>query len=141
MGLFSKAKAAAHGLAAPIDLRCSRYVRSSINRTRAADAAIRCTSAITGRARSKRCLARSGLVLITGSQHLGSQEAFGSHHIEDESPIGLLSVEDPARRLDNLPVSPSSKLRRLRSASRMIDELIDVMKDTLHQRARRVRIL
>jgi hypothetical protein len=35
MGLFSKA--AAHGLAALIDLRCSRYVRSSINRTGAAD--------------------------------------------------------------------------------------------------------
>jgi hypothetical protein len=35
MGLFSKA--AAHGLAALIDIRCSRYVRSSINRTGAAD--------------------------------------------------------------------------------------------------------
>ncbi len=35
MGLFSKA--AAHGLAALIDIRCSRYVRSSINRTGADD--------------------------------------------------------------------------------------------------------
>jgi hypothetical protein len=35
MDLFSKA--AAHGLAALIDIRCSRYVRSSINRTGAAD--------------------------------------------------------------------------------------------------------
>jgi hypothetical protein len=35
MGLFSKA--AAHGLAALIDIRCSRYVRSSSNRTGAAD--------------------------------------------------------------------------------------------------------
>jgi len=35
MGLFSKA--AAHGLAALIDIRCSRYVGSSINRTGAAD--------------------------------------------------------------------------------------------------------
>jgi hypothetical protein len=35
MSLFSKA--AAHGLAALIDIRCSRYVRSSINQTDAAD--------------------------------------------------------------------------------------------------------
>jgi hypothetical protein len=35
MDLLSKA--AAHGLAALIDIRCSRYVRSSINRTGAAD--------------------------------------------------------------------------------------------------------
>jgi hypothetical protein len=35
MGLFSKA--GAHGLAALIDIRCSRYVRSLINRTGAAD--------------------------------------------------------------------------------------------------------
>jgi len=35
MGLFSKA--ADHGLAALIDIRCSQYVRSSINRTGAAD--------------------------------------------------------------------------------------------------------
>jgi hypothetical protein len=35
MDLFSKA--AAHGLAALIDIRCSRYVRSSINRTGAGD--------------------------------------------------------------------------------------------------------
>jgi hypothetical protein len=85
-------------------------------------------------------MAWSGLVLITGSQRLGAQEAFGSHHIEDEDAVGVLSVEDPARRLDNLPVSPSSKLRRLRSAARMIDELIYMMKDTLNQSARRVRI-
>jgi hypothetical protein len=86
-------------------------------------------------------MAWSGLVLITGSQHLGSQEAFGSHHKEDEDTVGVLSVEDPARRLDNLSVSPSSKLRRLRSAARMIDELINMLKDTLNQGARRVRIL
>jgi hypothetical protein len=54
---------------------------------------------------------------------------------------GLLPVENPARRLDDLSVSPSSKLRRLRAASRMIDQLIDVMKNSLNQGARRVRIL
>jgi hypothetical protein len=89
----------------------------------------------------KRCTAWSGLVLITGPKHLGSQEAFGSHHIEDENTVGVLSAEDPARRLDNLSVPPSSKLRRPRSASRMIDELVNMMKDTLNKGARRVRIL
>jgi len=61
--------------------------------------------------------------------------------MEDEDAVGFLPVEDSARRLDDLSVPPTSKLRRLRSASRMIDELIDMVKDTLDQRARRVRIL
>jgi hypothetical protein len=83
----------------------------------------------------------SGLVLITGCQHPGSQEAFGSHHIKDEDAAGLLAVEDTARRLDDLSISPSPKLRRLRSASRMIDQLINMTKDALDQDARCVRIL
>jgi hypothetical protein len=86
-------------------------------------------------------MARSGLVLVAGSQQFGPQEAFGSHHIEDEDSAGILSVEDPAWRLDNLAVSPPSKLRRLRSASGMINQLIDMMKDTLNPGARRIRIL
>jgi len=74
-------------------------------------------------------------------QQLGPQKAFGSHHIEDEDAVRVLSVEDPARRLDNLAVSPPSKLRRLRSASGMIDELINMTKDALDQGACRIRIL
>jgi len=85
-------------------------------------------------------MAWSGLVLIAGSQRLWSQEAFSSHQVKDEDAIGVLAVENPARRLDNLSVSPSSKFRRLRSAARMVDELINMMEDALHQRARRVRI-
>jgi predicted XRE-type DNA-binding protein len=83
----------------------------------------------------------SGLVLITGCQHARSQEAFGSHHMEDEDAAGILAVEDTARRLDDLSISPSPKLRRLRSASRMIDQLINMMKDALDQDTRCVRIL
>jgi hypothetical protein len=86
-------------------------------------------------------MARSGLILIAGSQRFAPQEAFGSHHIEDEDPVGVLSVKDPARRLDNLAVPPPAKLRRLRSASGMINELINMVKDTLNQGARRIRIL
>jgi hypothetical protein len=82
-----------------------------------------------------------GLVLIAGSQYFWSQKAFSSHHVEDEVALGLFSVKDPARGLDNLAVSPASKFWRLRPASRMADELIDMMKDALHQRARRIRIL
>jgi hypothetical protein len=83
----------------------------------------------------------SGLILIAGSHYLRSQEAFSSHHVEDEDAVGVLPVENPARGFDNLPVSPTSKFRGLRAASRMVDELIDMMKDAPHQGARCVRIL
>lgn len=63
-----------------------------------------------------------------------------ARHVEDEDAAGVLAVGDPARRLDNLWAPPRSKFRR-RSASRVVDELINVMKDTLHQSACHVRIL
>jgi hypothetical protein len=61
--------------------------------------------------------------------------------MEEEDSVGVLSVEDPATRLDNLAVSPPSKLRRLRSGLGMINELIDMMKDTLNQGTCRIEIL
>jgi hypothetical protein len=103
--------------------------------------ACRPRSAAARSRRSDRCIASLAFVVIAGSQCLWSQEAFSSHHVEDENTVGVLSVENPARRLDNLSVSPTSKFRRLRPTSRMVDELIAMMKDTLHQGARRIRIL
>jgi len=61
--------------------------------------------------------------------------------VEDEDAVGVLPVKDPARRFDNLSIAPSSKLGRLRSAAGMVDELINVLKDTPNQGARCIRIL
>jgi hypothetical protein len=83
----------------------------------------------------------SRLVFITGSQLRRSEEAFCSHYVEDEDAVGVLSVEDPTRWLDNLSVSPASQFWRLRAASRMVEKLVDMVKDTLHQGARCIRIL
>jgi len=61
--------------------------------------------------------------------------------MEDEDAVRVLSVKDPARRLDNLSISQSSKVGRLRSASGVVDELINVLKDAANQGARCVRNL
>jgi hypothetical protein len=61
--------------------------------------------------------------------------------MENEDPVGVVPVEDPAGRLDDLAVSPPSKFRRPRSAAGMIDDLINMMKGTLDQGTCRGRIL
>ena len=64
-----------------------------------------------------------------------------SHYVEDPNPITVRPVEDPAGRLDNLPVSRTTELGRHGSASWMPFQLFDMFKDSLDETARSLAVV
>jgi hypothetical protein len=59
-----------------------------------------------------------------------------SHDVEDPNPLAVKPVKNPARRLDNLPISRTTELGRHGSASWMPFQLFDMFKDSLDETAR-----
>ena len=43
-----------------------------------------------------------------------------------------MSIEDPARRLDNLPIAPASQFSRLRANFGVVSQLLDVPEYSLY---------
>jgi hypothetical protein len=55
------------------------------------------------------------------------QQALASYDVKDVDAQAFLPIEDPARRLDDLPVAPASNLRGLRGALRVISQAPDIL--------------
>jgi hypothetical protein len=64
-----------------------------------------------------------------------------SHYVEDPNPLTVKPVEDPAGRLDNLPVSRTTELGRHGSAFWMPFQLFDMFKDSLDETARSLAVV
>ncbi len=61
--------------------------------------------------------------------------------MEDNNAPAVITIENPTRRLDNLPVTPPAKFLRLGAAFRVFHKHGNMPKDSLDQPARRLRII
>lgn len=69
------------------------------------------------------------------------QPAFPSHNIEHIDRTAIVSIEDSAGWLNDLPIAPAAQLLRLRTTVGMSNELFDVPEDALNQFACCVRVV
>src|SRR5690606_2541056 len=53
--------------------------------------------------------------------------------MQDVDFVPVIAVEDPARRLDNLTIARALELRRTASALRVVNQLLDMAKNTADQ--------
>ncbi len=63
----------------------------------------------------------------------GLEKSLTAHHVENVCAIAINPIEDAARRLNNLPVTPPLQLGRPRTALRMIGQLLYMLKHALDQ--------
>lgn len=78
---------------------------------------------------------------ISPGQKTPAQFALAPHHMQDEDAPAVISIENPARRLDDLPVAPAAQLRGPGTALRMLGKHGDVTKDGANQPARCLRVV
>jgi hypothetical protein len=69
------------------------------------------------------------------------KHALSSYHMKDMYHTPLMPVDDAARVLDELSVSPPLKFRQLGAAQGMVSELADMLYDALDQSPRSCRIV
>ena len=79
--------------------------------------------------------------IVADRQVAFAQQALGAHDMEDDDLLAVVSIKDPARRLDDLPIAGPLQLARPAAALGMIFELLDMVEDAFDELSRRDRIL
>ena len=69
------------------------------------------------------------------------EDTFAANDVDDQDPRAFASIEQPARRLDNLAVRLPGDLRDEASRLRVVAQALDRYKATRDQRRRSLRIV
>jgi len=64
-----------------------------------------------------------------------------SYHVENPNPLAVKTINNPAGRLDNLPVSRTTELGRYGSAFGMPFQLFDMFENSLDETARSLGVI
>jgi hypothetical protein len=80
-----------------------------------------------------RWLGDNALLLGPRPKEAGAKKTLTSHDVKDVTAVAILAVEQPAWRLNDLPVPPTLEPLGLGAASGMISKLLDVLEHSLDQ--------
>ena len=69
------------------------------------------------------------------------EQALGAHDMQDKNLAAVKTIENAARRLNNLPIAGAREFFRATATLWMIRELLDVTKDPPDKLSGRCRIL
>jgi hypothetical protein len=85
--------------------------------------------------------ASRGRRLISIGQKELIKQTLSSYYMKDMYHTPLMPVDDSARILDDLSISPPLKFRQLSAAQGMVSKLADMLYDALDQSPRSCRIV
>ena len=78
---------------------------------------------------------------VTLDQPALAEAHLTTHDVEHKHSRAVVAVKRATRRLDNLAVARSPHFRRAGTALRLLRKLLDVLKNSLHETPRRLRVV